>query len=431
MKQTENNKFSEEVQDIIDRMPANWCAWIASLVLVVMVLFVVAGFVIKYPDTIMGTIIIREGQHAVRIVSPSAGRLHILRKNHDSVREGDVIAYIENGASFTDVMRVDSMCSSLERCDSALAAFPMLMTLGELSSVYSNLLLAYQNYDVVLHTHLYENMRQGLMSKIEADSHGAEFLKEEMLLRGKIVDYSRKHLQTDSVVYASDGMSCEQYEEQLQLLYQKEISKIEANNAYATYMSSIKKSRIEIDKIDIEEQEKLATAYNNFIQSINELRNSIRIWKERYLVTASVSGRIEYLGFWSQKTFVSSAQELFSILPPDRGYFGEMYISALGVGKVKNGQVVNVKVHNFPYNEYGFVKGRVADISSLAGVAQSDAEPSTGTYRVRVEFPVAMHTNYDKDLDVNYEATGVADIVVEKRRLIERLFDNLKARENK
>lgn len=269
------------------------------------------------------------------------------------------------------------------------------------------------------------------MSKIEADSHGAEFLKEEMLLRGKIVDYSRKHLQTDSVVYAYDGMSCEQYEEQLQLLYQKEISKIEANNAYATYMSSIKKSRIEIDKIYIEEQEKLATAYNNFIQSINELRNSIRIWKERYLVTASVSGRIEYLGFWSQKTFVSSAQELFSILPPDRGYFGEMYISALGVGKVKNGQVVNVKVHNFPYNEYGFVKGRVADISSLAGVAQSDAEPSTGTYRVRVEFPVAMHTNYDKDLDVNYEATGVADIVVEKRRLIERLFDNLKARENK
>lgn len=305
------------------------------------------------------------------------------------------------------------------------------MALGELSSTYSKFLIAYQNYHMMLHTRLYDNMRRSLISKIEADSHRAKLLEEEAALHGKIVGYSRKHLQTDSIIFAADGMSGEQYEEQQQLLFQKEIARIDVNNAYATYLSDINNSRIEIDRVNIEEQENLTTVDNNLVQAFNELKDAVKIWKERYLIMASISGRIEYLGFWSQNAFVPGAQELFSILPSDGGYFGEMRISAVGAGKVRKGLMVNVKVYNFPYSEYGFVRGRVTDISNLAGFAQSEAEPSTGTYRVLVNFPDGMLTNYGKCLNISYEATGVADIVAEKRRLVERLFDNLKSKENK
>lgn len=430
MKQERDNQFSEEVQDIIDRMPTYWCTWIAGLVLVIVSLLVAAGYVIKYPDTITGTITIREGQHAVRMVSPSAGRLCLLLNNHDYVHEGDVIAYIENGASFSDVKMLDSICHVFDVCDSIIS-FPKAMALGELSSTYSKFLIAYQNYHMMLHTRLYDNMRRSFISKIEADSHRAELLEEEAALHGKIVGYSRKHLQTDSIIFAADGMSGEQYEEQQQLLFQKEIARIDVNNAYATYLSDINNSRIEIDRVNIEEQENLTTVYNNLVQAFNELKDAVKIWKERYLIMASISGRIEYLGFWSQNAFVPGSQELFSILPSDGGYFGEMRISAVGAGKVRKGLMVNVKVYNFPYSEYGFVRGRVTDISNLAGLAQSEAEPSTGTYRVLVNFPDGMLTNYGKCLNISYEATGVADIVAEKRRLVERLFDNLKSKENK
>lgn len=430
MNKTENNDYSEEIQDIIERMPAYWCTWIACVTLVIISLLIAAGFLIKYPDTISGTIIIREGQHTVRIVSPSAGRLHLLQKNHNYVHEGDFIAYIENGASFSDMMLLDSICKCLGECDSSFT-FPKNMALGELSSTYSSLVLAYQNYDIARHTHIFDNMRQGLISKIEADSHNANFLKEEAALHRQIVDYSKKHLFLDSIIMVSDGMSREQYEEQRQILLQKEIAEIEVHNSYSTYISDINKNKIEIDRIDLEEQEKRTTAHSTFLQACNDMRNAIRIWKEHYLIRASISGKIEYLGFWSQNTFVSSTQELFSILPSNRGYFGEMCISAVGAGKVSMGQTVNVKVHNFPYNEYGFVKGYVTDISNIAGTPQSEAEPQAGIYRVHISFPNAMHTNYDKDLNINYEASGIADIVVARKRLIERLFDNLKSKENK
>ena len=45
---------------------------------------------------------------------------------------------------------------------------------------------------------------------------------------------------------------------------------------------------------------------------------------------------------------------------------GELLIPALGAGKVKAGQDVNIKLADFPYDEYGYIRGRVEMISALA-----------------------------------------------------------------
>ena len=43
---------------------------------------------------------------------------------------------------------------------------------------------------------------------------------------------------------------------------------------------------------------------------------------------------------------------------------GEVLIPARGVGKIKVGQTANVKVENYPYDEYGLIKGEVQSISA-------------------------------------------------------------------
>ena len=59
MKNIIDNPFSEEVQDIVDRMPTRWCWWVAGVVFLIVALMITAGFVIKYPDTVSGAIVVR------------------------------------------------------------------------------------------------------------------------------------------------------------------------------------------------------------------------------------------------------------------------------------------------------------------------------------------------------------------------------------
>jgi hypothetical protein len=48
------------------------------------------------------------------------------------------------------------------------------------------------------------------------------------------------------------------------------------------------------------------------------------------------------------------------------------------------------------------------------------------TYMVLVDFPKQLKTNYGAELAFKAEAKGTAEIITNDRRLIQRLFDNLK-----
>lgn len=153
----------------------------------------------------------------------------------------------------------------------------------------------------------------------------------------------------------------------------------------------------------------------------------MRQWKEHYLLVAPISGELEYLGFWRENVFVQSAQELFTILPDNNKPFGEVYIPLLGAGKVKVGQLANIKLADYPYDEYGLIKGRVKSISKLTNKI-STSEGTTETYLVVVSFPSGLTTNYGRRLKLNFESKGSIEIITKQKRLIERLFDNLKSK---
>lgn len=421
--------YSEEVQDIIDRMPTYWCWWVSCVMLSVVMMLVAAGFVIKYPDTVSGSIVVRETKPSIRIMSPSSGRLRLLQDNYAAVKAGDALAYIESGASYSDIIILDSICHCVLRKE-IVWFLPEKLVVGELSNSYQNLVMSYQNYDMLRNTHLYDNMRCSLVSQIETDARKAAILQRKRGIQSELVGYNEKRALNDSILCDADAISCEQLENQRILLMEQQLSELDINNAHSSCMSDINKSKIELARVDIDEQEKLQMAYNSLQQAFVDLANALELWKEHYLISAPVDGHIEYLGFWKQDAFVAIAKELFSILPDENEHVGEMLVSAVGVGKVHEGQSVNVKIHNYPYKEFGFVKGKVASVSQLASVTSQD-ENGMMAYRVNITFPHKMLTNYGMKLDIGHEALGQADIVVRKRRLIQRLFDNLKSKENK
>jgi len=145
---------------------------------------------------------------------------------------------------------------------------------------------------------------------------------------------------------------------------------------------------------------------------------------------SAIDGELEYLDFWRENSFVKAGQELFSVIPPHNEVIGEVIIPSVGAGKVKVGQTANVKINDFPYDEYGLLKGEVQSLARITN--KIETQQGTGeAYQAIIHFPNGMTTNFGIKLQLDVETKGSVEIITKGKRLIERLFDNLKAKTEK
>lgn len=425
-----HSQRSEEVQAIIERMPTYWAKWVALCASVLMGIVILLGFLIGYSDTVDGRISVTSTVAPVRMVAGSNGRLLLLKVNNDRVQAGEIVGYIESGANYRHVLQVDELLHRIGWGKNATYPLPDSLLLGEVSSAYNSFLIAFQQYERLCSSDIYATMRKNIRQQISADDAVADNLNKELKLRNQIFRTSQERLKKDSVLLEMKGISQKEYE-QLQATHStQEEALLNLQSNYLTKQSEVVRNRLEIERISLEERENKDKAETDLIARLNELFNAISLWKERYLLTAPVEGNVEYLGFWRNNTFVQSGQELFSIVPRKNDIVGEVMIPTLGAGKVKIGQDVNVKMDNYPYDEYGQLKGKVKSISRISNKLQTQ-EGTAETYRVQVYFPDGFTTNFGKLLPLDFESKGSAEIITKRKKLIERLFDNLKSKTEK
>lgn len=110
--------------------------------------------------------------------------------------------------------------------------------------------------------------------------------------------------------------------------------------------------------------------------------------------------------------------DLHTVSEKQSQIIGRITLPVKGAGKVAIGQKVNIRFDNFPYMEFGYLKGKVKNISLM---------PSNENYIVEVELPQDMKTNYDIPLNFSQEMKGSAEIITEDLRLIQRFLNPLKS----
>lgn len=420
---------SEEVTDIIERMPTGWTNLVTAIITAIVLVMVTLGCVIKYPDTVMGQISVTGEKAPVRLVASVSGRLKLLVENNTEVTEGACLGYIETGAKYEDVLRLDSICSASLGMDTRMN-LPDNLELGALSAYYNDFVLAYVQYDQLRQTKVYDNMRRTLMNQQQSDRQVAENMGKEIKLNEVALTSIRKQYEADSLLHRHGALSEENLEQQHNHLIAGLQSNIELKSSALMKQSEISSIDIELAKVDVTVREEMASSFSTMVVKYNMLSNQIRLWKEQYLFVAPIDGSVQYLGFWRDNVHMNASTEVFSISPTKNHMIGELLIPSLGAGKVEVGQDVNVKFFDYPYDEYGYVRGKVEALSSLARNMES-SEGTAKAYLVRVSFPEGLKTNFDKQLHLNFESVGTGEVITRERRLIQRLFDNLKARETK
>jgi len=422
---------TEEVRDIIDRMPYRTGRMVAILVTGLCALLLFFGWLIEYPETVSGPVTITSRQAPVRLVANVSGKLHLLKSNGDSLLENDVIGFMDNPARLQDVLIVEKFVganqleSIFERTGNLI--FPEITALGELSSGYYSFRNAVEKWDQYQSAKPYDKKRASLISLLKSQTELFDYNRKQMDTKNHSLKLSKKTIHRDSILYGSSAIA-ELDLDRSAISYLGLLESAQAmGKEEASYRQQINDTKHKLQLLQVEQNEAGQKMRMDVIAGYNELVNNLRLWRQKYLFVAPFAGTLENLNFWHENDFLQAGTETFSVLPADNPLLGQVYLPSQGAGKVAVGQNVIIKLENYPYMEYGSVDGQVRSISTLTNQAEAiTRQKNMHTYLVTVDLPKRLTTNYGATLDFRYEIKGVAEIVTKRRRLLERLFDNLK-----
>ena len=273
----------------------------------------------------------------------------------------------------------------------------------------------------------YEVQKQINQKLLELQTKKSEQLKNDFHNQEIKYKISQSLFRKDSVLYNKNVTSKADIEHSIiakansELDY-KAIDKEINNTNYQINEAQNKSQTIAIEKA-IKERELIIGLFNNYY----DLIDAIKKWERTYVFVSPIKGKVEFLNFIKDNDYIQSGEELFKIVPDKNQIIGQVNLPENGSGKVKIGQGVIIKLNNYPYNEYGSIKGKVARIS-LASNQQtlSDNQKKINSYLVDITLPYGLKTNYGVELNFHAESKGSAEIITEDRRLIERFFDNLR-----
>lgn len=423
-------KRSEQIGDIVERMPVNGVKWVLFIVMLLVVSMLIFGFIIKYPEVVSGSITITTNKAPVVLVSKSSGRLQLLGNSpRIRVKEGQVFALFYNAARLDDLLLADSLLNSLQGqfvLDTAVM-FPVHLNLGDLNTVYYQFVSSYEKLLRYHMENVFEMKEQALKIALSDCDSTLKYGKDRLTLKEKQLAFYRREVSRDSL-RLKIGDYIEREFERTENAYHTMLENYRSlQESVSTALLRKESLNNQLAQLRIERSEKESDMRTEYMHALNSLQSGIEQWKESFAFVAPIDGIVEFLDFWRENDFVPSGREVFSVIPGEGSVYGHMLLPSQGAGKVKKGQTVTIQLNDYPYLEFGSIKGEVSSISLITNTKHSnDNQGGVDTYLLTVALPDGLTTKFGAALDFRYEIKGMADVQTHKRRLIERLFDNLK-----
>jgi multidrug resistance efflux pump len=164
--------------------------------------------------------------------------------------------------------------------------------------------------------------------------------------------------------------------------------------------------------------EKLLVVNEQLVQQgqvLAYLQNPVN--QEVLKVIAPVKGKVLFVSFLQENQWLTGQQQLFYVQPVNTDYYAEVIVGQRGLGKIKTGQKVMIKVESYPGNEFGQLIGIVDFISGFSNSKDSSL--------VIVRLPQGLITNYKKEVVYRNNLSASAEIITDNRRLIHRFAGQL------
>ncbi len=408
---------SEEVHEILTRVPHWMIRWGNVLVLTLIVLLLVGSWLIKYPDIIKAEIVITTATPPEKLVTRNSGKIEkIFLVDQSTVTKGTAICVIENSANYNDVFMLKNIIDTIH-LEQFEFPFHILKTsqLGDVEDSYAVFQKEYVNEQLnkKLQPYKVESTAQSLET-IQLKERLNLLISQKEINVGEL-ELQKKELDRYEILFSKGIISAQDLEKQ-RLQY------LQAQKNYKNLLSSISQLKSSLNELHrskqstiINEDKENVILERNVLQSFFQLKKAVKDWELNYVLRSSISGKLSYLQIWKENQTVSVGENIFSIIPiSSNDYIGKVKALAQNSGKLKIGQEVTIRLANYPDREYGVLKGKVKSISLTP-----DKE---GNLLLDISLPNGLKTSYDKKLLFQQEMSGSAEIVTEDLCLLERIL---------
>lgn len=414
---------SEEVQEILSQVPTWMIRWGNTLFLGLIIMLLFITWFVKYPDIISTEVMVTTSFPPEKIYAKSTGQFEVFLTNEAQiVSKNEILAVIENSADYKDVLLLKSIVDTIDR-NQEIFSFPIdklpPLVLGDITTSFSQFENDYSEY--VLNEKLAPYKSESFanrMSVIEAKGR-LQILLSQKELNKKELEFKEIDLNRSKKMFNQGVISAKEKE-------QKEIELLQSRRAYKSLEASISQIRElisnsskNLEGTSIKKTQNDSRLKKKAIQSFLYLKKSLKDWEKQYALSSSIHGKVSFLSFWNANQTVKTGELIFTIIPTkDNSYIGKIKAPAANSGKIKKGQKVQIKLLNYPSDEFGELNGEILSISQIPD--------EQGNYLIDVELPQDLKTTYSKVIYFRQEMKGTADIVTEDLRLIERFFYQLR-----
>lgn len=416
-KYLEDETHSEDLREIIGKPPS----WLLKrgITTVLLIIFMIFGLsaLIKYPEVLSNSMVITTSNAPKVIINKTPGNLTEIKiREGDEVEAGDALAYLESTANHDQVLQLLQTFKEirygpeLDTKKLKKLTSPRNVHLGELQSDYQKFYQAYLTYLSVKEGGVSLKRRKILEQEIfNIQQQGVQATKAYEL-QTKEIELAKQEFERYKALAEQKVISPMEFQAKEALLLSKlQLLPYSENNILNIKGSYLSRSK-ELAELDNQiEEERM-----KFFQAINSFVSEIENWKQKYVLSTQSKGKVIFASNLQVNQYVLQNEVVFYVHSEDSQYFGEMHLPQRDLGKIKEGQNVLIKVRSYPFEEYGYLNGKIKRISAIP------LRDSFFLSRVEIK-----RTPSDSLIRLRPGTLADADVVTDDQTILFRIWKNI------
>lgn len=407
----------QAVQEILGTPPGWALRWGITAVWVAVLLFGIGAWLARYPDTVTAQVVIATPQPALRLAAPQSGRLQrLLIADNDTVQAGQLLAVLQNPARLEDVQLLRDWLGR----DTLLEPPRPGLQLGRLQPSVADLRQAWASYAFFQSRSDWAQRLASLSAQQRYLAGLGETLAGKKQVLEEELSLAQANFERNQALAASGNVS-ELDKEQAQtavLRLERELREVDAQRL----RNALEAERLQALKIDLRQQWRSGLQERRLAcEAVREtLRSELEAWEQQFLLKATMDGVASFGQPLSPGQYLEEGQLVMTVVPPSgRGEaLARGYLPVQNAGRVAVGTPANLFLEAYPAQQYGALRAKVRRLSLI---------PQQEAYYIELDLVDGMETTYGRVLPFAQELPAQANIITEDRRLLARLFDQLRS----
>ena len=219
------------------------------------------------------------------------------------------------------------------------------------------------------------------------------------------------------------GLSRAEVEETNLAYLTEETNRIANETEIKDFEVGIKEQELEILEQQNQRDLRQSTLSLKVEATQRRLLDAINQWEQTNLLLSPIKGHCVLSEWMRDREYLSAGTKVMTIRPivdgpPEpRGY---MKLPIANAGKIKKGLEVNVRLHNYPYKDFGVLHGTIRSVGQL---------PHEQFYNVQLDFDFqdSLQTSYQRWLPFQQLLEGEGEVITGRFSLFARIWREIRS----